>query len=299
MVSKLHFIWLLIFCLTVHLAKAQEKDLRSAPEADVKKITEWITLLDHKGKVKSTHRRMSYHYRTDGQADSIIGSNFQKHLSHCQYYKNGKRSKVYSYSAHDSIFIRYTYHNDREIQDIHLLGRNRVNRKVNYYNANNQITEAKEFEKSNATGNQFRLIYRTLYNYNDRDSLFAEQHYHYMLYNGSQPSSKSKVVHEYHPTLGHRLRSSTYDFEEQPVEEINYRYTPDGLLSKQEWSYSNQAIGKERSLLYKNGQLWQDRFSDGYRQTIKVYKDGRYIRKKVLDMEGNMAYYIDFQYEFY
>ena len=190
---------------------------------------------------------MTYSYLENGQLDSIVGSDFQKHFSRCQYYKNGKLAKVYSASEQDSIFVRYTYHNDREIQDFFHLGQNRVSRKVSYFNTKNQITEIKEFEKGGPVGNEFRLVFRSLYNYNEQDSLFAEMHYHYMLYNDKVPSSQSKVVHEYDPEKKYRLQSLSYDFEGQLSEEINYEYDDQNRLTKKSWIYPGKALKKERT----------------------------------------------------
>ena len=291
----------ILFCILLYcnLAKAQEKNLRTAPEPNVKKITEWITLLDHNEKIKETLKRMTYTYRPDGQLDSIVGSTFQKHYSSCTYFNNGKISKVYSHSDQDSIFIRHTYYNDREIQDIHLLGQNIVNRKATYRNSNNQITEIKEFEKGKGAGDDFKLIYRQLFNYNEFDSLFAEMHYHYMLYMGDKPTSQTKIVHEYDSETRLRTRSATYDFENNLSEEITYQYNAQGQLLNKTWSYPDRELTKTHSFQYKNGKLWQEEFFNGYTKSVRVYKDGRYIRKKEFGPKGELAYYIDFQYEFY
>ncbi len=293
------FSCLLIIGLSHHLAKAQEKDLRQAPEANVKTITEWITLLDHEEEVKSTHKRMTYTYHKNGSLDSLIGSEFQPHFSQCKYLPDGNLSKIYSSSEHDSIFIRYTYHKDREIQDFHLLGKNQVNRKVSYFNSKNQLKEVKEFEKGGSIGDEFRLIYRSLYNYNEADSLFAEMHYHYMLYSSKTPSSHSKVVHLYDIEKNYRTQSLSYDKDDELTEEINLEYNEQNQLTKKTWSYPGKDYKKEKILQYKNGKLWQDSFFDGYHKTVKVYKDGRYIRKKQFSPSGKLSSYVDFQYKFY
>lgn len=293
------YLCLLFFSSSLHLAKAQEKDLRQAPEANVKTVTEWITLLDHKEEVKSTHKRMTYNYHENGSLDSLIGSDFKPHFSHCQYFSNGKLSKVYSSSEHDSIFVRYTYHNDREIQDFHLLGKNQVSRKVSYFNAKNQLKEVKEFEKGGSIGNEFRLIYRSLYNYNEEDSLFAEMHYHYMLYSSKTPSSQSKVVHQYDADKKYRTQTLMYNKNGELTEEINFKYNDQNQLTNKIWTYPGKEFKKEKTLQYKDGKLWQDSFFDGYHKTVKVYKDGRYIRKKQFSPDGKLSSYVDFQYGFY
>ena len=292
-----------LFCLLFfsYTIVAQENEFRTAPESDqkVKKITEWISLTDENGKVKDTHKRLTYLYRTDGQPDSITGSSFQRHLSYFNYYNNGKLAKAYTYTEQDSVFVRFIYHNDREIKDIHRLGLNSITRTVKYFNENNQLTEVKEFEKSRQSNGDFELIFRQLLNYDELDRLFAEKHYYYLLIRSGNPSNSYKIVHEYGGPENKRSQSTEYDFEGQISELVSYEYDDKGRAIKIEWSYPGKDLKPVQSYKYQNGEIWQDIYFDGFRKTVKVYKDGRYIRKKLYSPTGELSHFIDFQYEYY
>lgn len=168
--------------------------------------------------------------------------------------------------------------------------------KTESYYRNSILLEEKTFVKGMELGPKFLLKERTLYQYNQLDSLSQEVHYVYALPKKKHPE-KRKTVYRYHPKTK-QLQEKTYlDTDGSIRKNSVFRYAQ-GKLTEQEDYFPSEKRLVRINYLYQAGKLWQKIYKDKNKKNVWVYADDRLVRLR--SYFGDKIFQIvDYQYVFY
>ncbi len=271
-----------------HFSQAP-KDVRP-----VKKITEWTTFLADETDPEETVKDAVYYFRRDGKLEKWISNDEEEGIRDYRYDRKNRLVEVEINNQGQSKKIIYSYFEDRSLAEIQ--EENLDLRTIQYFGKNGKVVEEKTFWKGDLTDNKWKTMSRRVFNYNAQDSLFGEMEYSYI---GRGKTTKRKTIHTFDAVSNKKLNTVFYDENGKPKKTITYLYNPAGqLINIEEKNHKNNSIEKTE-FLYKNGKRWQIITTGKDYKFEKIYKNGRYIRYKEYDVQGNMLWYTDFQYEFY
>ena len=260
----------------------------------IKQITEWTTFVADKDNPEETIKDAIYNFRRDGQLDIWETNNSDNEVYHYKYDPQGRIEKVTIKNDGQTRNMTYQYFEDRrmaeiEEKDIDL-------RNIQYFNNKGLLVEEKSFWRGVMTQKKWVIDTRTVFNYDAQDSLFGEMVYNY---HGFDQPEKNKVVHSYHPTLNKKDKTIFYDSKGKPLKEIKYTYEPSGRLLKKETLRHDNGFFENSKYLYREGKIWQIITVSKNYKIEKVFKNGRLVRLKEFDKDGQQLWFTDYQYEFY
>lgn len=290
---KLTFLLLFIIC-TTHILNAQTFSKAPKAKSPVKKITEWTTFSANEDDPEETIKDGIYTFRRDGQLENWVSNNSYDEVFYYSYDSSNRLAKVSVKGKDTTRLMTYQYFPDRQMAEIQ--EREIDVRTIQYFNKKKQVIEEKTFAKGKITGGKWATMDRTVFNYNQQDSLFGEMIYSY---EGSAQPVNKKNLHHYDPATHKKTKSIFFGSDGKPWKEINYTYDKTGLLVKCTKKEMGTSFEEETQYLYKNGQKWQVITQAKDYRSEYIYKNGQLIRTKEYDKNGEMLWFTDYQYEYY
>lgn len=257
---------------------------------EVKEIKEWRNYGDNKV-VLGDH----YTFRSGGALTAALITDGYEDKQFYFTYTSGERFHwIYQHEKYDSTTYIFAYKEGQDIVEMHF---GDTRRKTFYYkNEKRQVIEKKEFFKDVSKKEKFDLSSRTVYNYNQKDSLFGEMHYTY--HSNEKPTTK-KVIHHYDLSSGLKVRTNFYNQDGLPHESDHFYYNEKGQLIKivrssdvlkdytffqKLFIYQNNQLQRKESSFYLSGQ----RDKENLRKT-EVYREGRLVYKKLKTSDGSVV----------
>ena len=260
----------------------------------IKQIVEWTTFAADDDGPAETIKDAVYTFRPDGQLSQWVTNNSYDEIYHYEYDRQNRIFKVKIEGGERSRTMTYNYYPNRQMAEIQ--ERDTDVRTIQYMNDKGQIIEEKSFWKGELSGGKWATMSRTIFNYNELDSLFGEMRY--------EPATtgeinKFKTIHKYDPSTKKRTESIYYEADGQPYKVVKYNFDKTGKLLKKEITHPQNGETTTLENIYRNGKIWQT-ITKGkdYRQE-KVFKNGRLVRSKEYDKDGRLLWHTDYQYIFF
>lgn len=164
-----------------------------------------------------------------------------------------------------------------------------------YYKAS-KLVERKVLAKGAELGNKYLLKERSVYRYNQFDSLAQELHYIYSIPHNTR-SEKRKTIYKYDKTKKKLLSKTFYDTDGTIRKKSSYHYNGDQVVEQID-HYPSENRKSSTKYLYKSGNLWQKIFQNEHSKNVWIYADNRLIRLR--SYYGNKPFQvIDYQYLYF
>ena len=297
----------LTFLLDFHWVEGQnyfaenheEVEFWSAPLVENKRvhfIQEWRTLTGQTAPQKGSR----YHFDSKGQLShlQLVGS-WKEENWKLEYDGAGRLTKISIFIDQvDTIYYFFNYLSDRDVMEER--SDNYLHKTIFYKDEQDRVIEKKLYHVDTIGISDYRLVRRTLYNYNKLGKIFGEMRY---LYSEEGLVTKQKTLHTF-DSIGTKLIKTTfYTPTGMASEDRHYTYdSSDRIINYQEKRIPDGNLAREKSWTYKKGalHLYKD---DIYLttspapsfETFRVYQDGRMIFKK-MQKGKTLLYESQYQY---
>jgi YD repeat-containing protein len=260
----------------------------------IKQIIEWTTFAADETDPEETVKEGVYTFRKDGQLLQYVTNNSLSEVFDYEYDGQNRLLKVQIKNEESTKTMTYQYFADRQMAEIHEPGSDL--RTIQYFNKKGQVVEEKAFLKGKLSDGKWATLNRTVFNYNDRDSLFGE-----MLYQiGSTGAVATyKTIHLYDPVTNKKSDIIYKEPDGKPNKLVSFQYDEQGRLVKKKIEMPLTGEKSVTDYIYQKGKLWQSITKGKTYRNEKIYKDGRLIRSKDFDRDGKLLWHTDYQYVFY
>ena len=264
------------------------QDFSKAPVKGVKTIVEWV---QQNGKSPIT-KGYVYRFLPNGKLDSYRNDELKEEFR-IEYDHKGRISKTVSIFGFNNSVAIHSYKKTHRIVEEEYKGN--FTKTLSFYKGK-KLIEKKVLYKNSATLGDYQLYERFVYHYDQRDSLRGEMYYNYDNEEDESSPYSRKILHRYDEKAGRKINITEFGFDRKWQVSTDFDYADNGKLRKKTVAFKDS--GQQVALYkYKNDQLWQIEISEGSMRVVKVYKNGRPIRKKT--KEGRNEEVVDYQYEFY
>lgn len=305
----LHLALSLTFLLHFHWVEAQNYFAESHEEVEfwraplvenkpVNFIQEWRTVTGQAAPQKGSR----YHFNTKGQLSDLhlVGS-WKEEDWKLEYDASGRLTKISMFVDQvDSSYYFFNYLSDRDVMEER--ADNYLHKTILYKDEQDRVIEKKLFYVDTIGRSDFRLVRRTLYNYNALGKVFGEMRY---LYSEEGVVTKQKSLHTFDSTGTKLIKTTFYTPTGIASESRNYTYDSSGqIISFEQKRIPDGNLARGKSWTYKKGELhlYKD---DIYLttspapsfETFRVYQDGRMIFKK-MQKGKSLLYESQYQYGF-
>jgi len=264
------------------------QDFNKAPVKGVKTIVEWV---QQNGK-SPISKGYVYRFLPNGKLDSYRNEELKEEYQ-VEYDHKGKIKRTVSIFGFNNSVAMYSYKKTYDIVEEEYKGS--FTKTLSFYK-DKKLIEKKVLYKNSATLGDYQLYERFVYHYDDRDSLQGEMYYNYDNEEDDNSPYSRKSLHRYDEKTGRKTNITEFGFDRKWQVSTDFDYSADGKIRKKTVTFKDS--GQQIVLYkYKDGKLWQIDMTEGNMSVVKVYKDGRPIRKKT--KEGRNEEVVDYQYEFY
>ena len=249
------------------------QEFNSAPVEGVKKIVEWKSVEGEKAIVKG----YIYLFQPDGKLMGYSSPDSTKQLKY-KYHSDGRIKEKWEKRGWLEEHTFYAYKEKYHVEEMRW---DRFIEKTFYYfNEKEQVIEKKMFTLETGLDEEYFLQKRTIYNYNDRDSLQGEMHYRY--YTDTDLIHKKKTIHHYDKKTGKKSRIDYYNDDGRLGEWVEFEYDDKGRILKKVKSFWDISSKHTTLFLYKDDAIWKKTHQEGWTSPdVFIYKNGVPINKKV------------------
>ncbi|MEO1261768.1 MAG: hypothetical protein AAFZ15_23390 [Bacteroidota bacterium] len=260
----------------------------------IKRIVEWTTFAANEEEPEETIKDAIYTFRRDGQLQEWVTNNTYEEVYQYEYDQKNRLINVNIEGKDLTRTMSYQYFPDRRMAEIQ--ERDIDVRTIQYLNNKGQIIEEKSFWKGELSEGKWATMSRTVFNYNELDSVFGEMRYEPVL---TGQINKFKTVHKYDGALKKKIESIYYEADGQPFKIVKYDYNSVGKLLKKVISLPQAKKTVTEEHIYRNGKIWQSITKGADYRQEKVFKNGRLVRSKEYDKNGQLLWHTDYQYIFF